>query len=195
MASPSSPARSAYADSSSSRRLVGGTSISRPSTSSGEKRTEAPESTRACRRRTATAAAGEVMSWWRVSTCGTLPAPTPRGGPGPWRALLTGGLARRSLRPAASAPPRHDEPEGTTVDREATSTQVRLLGDLLGEAISEVEGPDELALVEQVRSLAIASRAGDDQARAEVHELLREVPAEEAMIVVSAFAAWFHLIN
>jgi len=81
------------------------------------------------------------------------------------------------------------------VDREATSTQVRLLGDLLGEAISEVEGPDELALVEQVRSLAIASRAGDDQARAEVLELLREVPAEEAMIVVSAFAAWFHLIN
>jgi phosphoenolpyruvate carboxylase len=81
------------------------------------------------------------------------------------------------------------------VDRDATSAQVRLLGDLLGRAISEVEGSEELELVERVRALAIASRNGDEDAGSDLLAVLRSVPAEEAMIVVSAFAAWFHLIN
>jgi phosphoenolpyruvate carboxylase len=81
------------------------------------------------------------------------------------------------------------------VDRDATSAQVRLLGEMLGRAISEVEGQEELELVERVRALAIASRNGDQDAGAELLSLLRGIPAEEAMIVVSAFAAWFHLIN
>ena len=81
------------------------------------------------------------------------------------------------------------------MDRDATSAQVRLLGDLLGRAISEVEGPEELELVERVRALAIASRNGDEEAGSDLLALLRSVPAEQAMIVVSAFAAWFHLIN
>ena len=81
------------------------------------------------------------------------------------------------------------------MDRDATSAQVRLLGDLLGRAISEVEGPEELELVERVRALAIASRNGDEAAGSDLLALLRSVPAEDAMIVVSAFAAWFHLIN
>ena len=81
------------------------------------------------------------------------------------------------------------------MDRDATRAQVRLLGDLLGRAISEVEGPEELELVERVRALAIASRNGDEAAGSDLLALLRSVPAEDAMIVVSAFAAWFHLIN
>jgi phosphoenolpyruvate carboxylase len=81
------------------------------------------------------------------------------------------------------------------VDRDATSRQVRLLGDLLGRSISEVEGRDGLALVEQVRGLAVAHRGGDEEAGAQLTALLREMPVEDATIVVSAFAAWFHLIN
>jgi phosphoenolpyruvate carboxylase len=81
------------------------------------------------------------------------------------------------------------------VDREATSTQVRLLGDLLGRTIADIEGENKLALVERVRNLAIENRAGDQAASAELIELLHGVPVEDAMIVVTAFASWFHLIN
>jgi phosphoenolpyruvate carboxylase len=81
------------------------------------------------------------------------------------------------------------------VDRQATSAQVRLLGDLLGQAIAEVEGRHGFALVEQVRNLAIASRGGDEQAGEQLTALLRAMPVEDASIVVSAFAGWFHLVN
>ncbi|MEX2549531.1 MAG: phosphoenolpyruvate carboxylase [Nitriliruptoraceae bacterium] len=81
------------------------------------------------------------------------------------------------------------------MDREATSSQVRLLGDLLGRTISEIEGEEKLELVERVRHLAIASRGGDEEAETELIELLRGVPPADAMVVVTAFASWFHLIN
>ncbi len=81
------------------------------------------------------------------------------------------------------------------MDREATSSQVRLLGDLLGRTISDIEGEEKLALVERVRHLAIASRGGDEQAGTDLIELLRDVPPADAMVVVTAFASWFHLIN
>ena len=81
------------------------------------------------------------------------------------------------------------------MDREATSEQVRLLGDLLGRTIGEIEGDARLDLVENVRSLAIAHRAGDAAAGPELYELLRTIPADDALVVVSAFASWFHLIN
>lgn len=81
------------------------------------------------------------------------------------------------------------------MDRDATSAQVRLLGDLLGQAIAEVEGRHGFDLVEQVRSLAVASRGGDEPAGERLTELLRGIPVEDATIVVSAFAAWFHLVN
>jgi phosphoenolpyruvate carboxylase len=81
------------------------------------------------------------------------------------------------------------------VDREATSSQVRLLGDLLGATIADIEGPDQLGLVERVRHLAIAAHGGDRDADRALTELLRTVSVEDAHVVVTAFASWFHLIN
>jgi phosphoenolpyruvate carboxylase len=81
------------------------------------------------------------------------------------------------------------------VDREATGTQVRLLGDLLGRTIADLEGEDKFALVERVRSLSIAHRGGEPDAGPELSELLRSIPVEDALIVVNAFASWFLLIN
>jgi phosphoenolpyruvate carboxylase len=81
------------------------------------------------------------------------------------------------------------------VDREATGAQVRMLGDLLGRTIADIEGEDKLDLVERVRNLAVAHHGGDDAAGPELTKLLRDVPVDDALIVVTAFASWFHLIN
>jgi len=81
------------------------------------------------------------------------------------------------------------------VDRDATSTQVRLLGDLLGRTIDEVEGEERFTLVEQVRALAIEHRNGDPDAGPALTELLRDISADDALVLTGAFAAWFQLIN
>lgn len=77
--------------------------------------------------------------------------------------------------------------------RDPASSQVRLLGDLIGRAVATVDGPDRLALVERVRSLSVAHRRGGDDS--ELRTLLRDLPATDARIVARAFAAWFHLVN
>ena len=79
------------------------------------------------------------------------------------------------------------------VARDRATSQVRLLGDLLGHAVSSVDGPERLALVERVRTLSVAHRRGGDAT--ELRTLLRDLPAEDARIVARAFAAWFHLVN
>ncbi|MCC5949655.1 MAG: phosphoenolpyruvate carboxylase [Nitriliruptoraceae bacterium] len=81
------------------------------------------------------------------------------------------------------------------MDREATSAQVRLLGDLLGRTIADIEGSARLELVERIRSLAVAQRDGDEAAAGELTTLLKDVPVADALVVATAFASWFHLIN
>jgi phosphoenolpyruvate carboxylase len=81
------------------------------------------------------------------------------------------------------------------VDRDATARQVRLLGDVLGATIADVEGDDQLAVVERVRELAKAHRRGDEAAGAELTDLVLALPTADARVVVTAFAAWFRLVN
>jgi phosphoenolpyruvate carboxylase len=81
------------------------------------------------------------------------------------------------------------------VDRDATSAQVRLLGDLLGRTIAEIEGDQRFGLVEQVRALAVAHRSGETEAGPELTKLLADIPADDAVVLASAFANWFQLIN
>ncbi|MGE5285782.1 MAG: phosphoenolpyruvate carboxylase [Micromonosporaceae bacterium] len=71
---------------------------------------------------------------------------------------------------------------------------VRLLGDILGEALSEAAGEDLLEDVERLRRLAIAVRAGsaeDDEMAA----LVAGWPLERAELVARAFTVYFHLVN
>jgi hypothetical protein len=60
--------RGASRSSSASWSRVTGIAVSRPSTSSPWKATAPPASATRCRRSTAAAAAGDVTSWWRIST-------------------------------------------------------------------------------------------------------------------------------
>jgi phosphoenolpyruvate carboxylase len=71
---------------------------------------------------------------------------------------------------------------------------VRLLGELLGETLSETEGQDALDDVEELRRLAIAVRAGraaDD----EIAQLVARWPLQRAELVARAFTVYFHLVN
>ena len=77
---------------------------------------------------------------------------------------------------------------------------VRLLGDILGEVISESEGHDLLADVERLRHAAIAARRGpgqdaDEQADENIAALVASWPLERADAVARAFTVYFHLAN
>ncbi len=81
------------------------------------------------------------------------------------------------------------------MDRDATARQVRLLGDVLGRTIAEIEGEEQREVVEEVRALAKAYRGGDASAGQRLTDLVATMPTAQARVVVTAFAAWFRLVN
>src|SRR5215813_4213318 len=76
---------------------------------------------------------------------------------------------------------------------------VRLLGDLLGEAIRDTGGQDLLDDVERLRRAVIAARAGaepaDGTAASEIAALVAGWPLDRAELVAKAFTVYFHLTN
>ena len=72
---------------------------------------------------------------------------------------------------------------------------IRLLGELLGEVITEQESRQLFDVEERIRASAKARRAGDpqaaDQLKAEVHTLAPDA----ARVVASAFTLYFDLVN
>jgi phosphoenolpyruvate carboxylase len=79
---------------------------------------------------------------------------------------------------------------------------VRLLGDMLGEVISESDGPDLLADVERLRHAVIGARRVPDRASAEaaaagdaIAALVASWPRQRAEQVARAFTVYFHLAN
>ena len=79
---------------------------------------------------------------------------------------------------------------------------VRLLGDLLGEVISESAGADLLADVERLRRAVIAARSAADRGSAaataagdEITALVASWSWERAEQVARAFTVYFHLAN
>jgi len=85
---------------------------------------------------------------------------------------------------------------------EAMRRDVRLLGDVLGEVISESAGADLLADVERLRHAVIAARSAADRGSAEaaaagdaITELVASWSWERAELVARAFTVYFHLIN
>ncbi|HBY94276.1 MAG TPA: phosphoenolpyruvate carboxylase [Chloroflexi bacterium] len=79
--------------------------------------------------------------------------------------------------------------------REALSEQIHLLGDLLGQTIVEQEGRQLFDLVEEIRGLAKLGRAGDEGASERLLALLADLPADQARVVIKAFATYFQLVN
>jgi phosphoenolpyruvate carboxylase len=90
---------------------------------------------------------------------------------------------------------------GRDADRQNVPAQmrrdVRLLGDVLGQVISESGGPDLLDDVERLRHAAISARRDDagEQADEHIARLVGSWPLERADAVARAFTVYFHLAN
>ena len=85
---------------------------------------------------------------------------------------------------------------GTAGARDPLAVEVRLLGALLGQVISEQAGPELFALVERIRRRTIALRRDDDPLeRARLDEELRALDLGSAEAVIGAFALYFGLVN
>jgi phosphoenolpyruvate carboxylase len=81
------------------------------------------------------------------------------------------------------------------VDDELLRRDVRFLGDLLGEVIRELEGQRAIDLVEEIRGLARARRAGDHAAEATLDERIATLDERQSTIVARAFSVFFDLVN
>jgi phosphoenolpyruvate carboxylase len=78
---------------------------------------------------------------------------------------------------------------------DALRANVRLLGDVLGRVLEEQEGPEMLALEEEIRALARRGREGDREAAVQLSKLVEPLPVERRGVVLRAFALFFQLVN
>lgn len=74
------------------------------------------------------------------------------------------------------------------------ASSIRLLGDLLGEVIAELETEAGFQLVERVRDVAKRQRAGQIAA-GELARLICSLDAVGGRVVAQAFAIYFDLVN
>ena len=102
------------------------------------------------------------------------------------------GATRGAASLTAAGPTYH---AGVPVERDALSDQIHLLGDTLGETIVEQEGRPLFELVEEIRALAKAFRAGDAAAGERLNARVAGLSLAEAHGVAKAFAAYFQLVN
>jgi phosphoenolpyruvate carboxylase len=90
---------------------------------------------------------------------------------------------------------------GRDADRQSVPApmrrDVRLLGGILGQVISESGGPDLLEDVERLRHATIAARRDDagEQADDDIARLVASWPLDRADAVARAFTVYFHLAN
>ncbi len=83
-------------------------------------------------------------------------------------------------------------------EQAALRADVRRLGNLLGESLVRQEGPELLALVEEVRHLSrgdVPAGAQQGAGRGDLAALLEGVDTATAALLVRAFGTYFHLAN
>ena len=78
---------------------------------------------------------------------------------------------------------------------QALRDDVRLLGELFGDTLRQLEGDELFGLVEQVRALAKAAHAGDPDAFEALTDRLSALPVEAAAPIAAAFAQFLALAN
>ncbi len=111
------------------------------------------------------------------------------------------GASRPASAPGAGEPEssaRRAEPTGigSAGARDPLALEVRLLGALLGQVITEQAGEGVFELVERLRRAAIALRRGDDPAlRSRVEAELDGLDLGAMEAVISAFSLYFQLVN
>ena len=72
---------------------------------------------------------------------------------------------------------------------------VRELGALVGDVLSEQTSSDSFETVETLRQASIAYRNGETDSRKRLHSVFERLPPEEESVVARAFATYFELIN
>ena len=75
------------------------------------------------------------------------------------------------------------------------SQTIHLLGDLLGEVISELESPAIFEIEERIRTQAKARRNGEESAVVELQQEVSALSTAQARAVASAFTTYFDLVN
>ncbi|MCS7061454.1 MAG: phosphoenolpyruvate carboxylase [Anaerolineae bacterium] len=75
------------------------------------------------------------------------------------------------------------------------AAQIRRLGNMLGQLITELEGRAMFELVERARLLAKSSRSGDADATAQLQGLIAGLSLREAFEMAMAFTTYFELVN
>lgn len=75
------------------------------------------------------------------------------------------------------------------------SGAIHLLGDILGEVISELESPELFAIEERIRAAAKERRAGNDKAAKQLEAEVEALDFDAARAVSAAFTAYFDLVN
>ncbi len=80
-------------------------------------------------------------------------------------------------------------------DYSSLRSNVSFLGRLLGETIAGAQGEEFLELIEEIRGLSKSSRDGDDQARENLLQVLRNLENDELVPVARAFSQFLNLAN
>ena len=109
---------------------------------------------------------------------------------------MPGGSGRSGASRASGAVAAEPLGIGTAGARDPLALEVRLLGSLLGQVISEQAGPELFEVVERIRRRTIALRRDDDPAeRAHLDMEFKAMDLGDAEAVIGAFALYFGLIN
>src|SRR4030095_7181886 len=75
------------------------------------------------------------------------------------------------------------------------SAAIHLLGDILGEVISELESPQIFAAEERIRAAAKERRSGNAEAEKQLEADVEALDVNAARAVSAAFTAYFDLVN
>ena len=75
------------------------------------------------------------------------------------------------------------------------SAAIHLLGDILGEVISELESPELFGTEERIRAAAKERRAGDSKAAKQLETEVEALDVNAAGAVSAAFTTYFDLVN
>ncbi|MBP6177111.1 MAG: phosphoenolpyruvate carboxylase [Anaerolineales bacterium] len=75
------------------------------------------------------------------------------------------------------------------------SQTIHLLGDLLGQVISQLESSATFEVEERIRALAKARRGGHPEAAKKLQEESSSLSTEESRVIAAAFATYFDLVN
>ena len=75
------------------------------------------------------------------------------------------------------------------------SAAIHLLGDILGEVISELESPALFATEERIRAAAKDRRAGQGEAARQLEAEVEALDIDAARAISAAFTTYFDLVN